>query len=122
MLYRRFGKTDLQMPVFSCGGMRYQQSWNDQDKFTADNQVIFVDIRAGHVACRSNEHGCAAQIGTGKVQRQHAAGSCVRHTQLVITTGILVAARSTKNALAVVSSFSGSYTIMLHSSYYYRGV
>src|SRR6187399_1459437 len=29
MQYRRFGRTDLQMPVFSCGGMRYQQSWDD---------------------------------------------------------------------------------------------
>lgn len=30
MKYRRFGRTELQMPVFSCGGMRYQQSWDDQ--------------------------------------------------------------------------------------------
>ncbi len=29
MKYRRFGRTNLQIPVFSCGGMRYQQSWND---------------------------------------------------------------------------------------------
>ncbi|MEL6816726.1 MAG: aldo/keto reductase [Cyanobacteria bacterium J06598_3] len=29
MLYRRFGRTELQMPVFSCGGMRYQHSWKD---------------------------------------------------------------------------------------------
>ena len=29
MKYRRFGRTNLQMPVFSCGGMRYQQSWSD---------------------------------------------------------------------------------------------
>lgn len=29
MYYRRFGRTNLQMPVFSCGGMRYQQSWDD---------------------------------------------------------------------------------------------
>lgn len=29
MKYRRFGRTGLQMPVFSCGGMRYQQSWSD---------------------------------------------------------------------------------------------
>jgi len=29
MKYRRFGKTDLQMPVFSCGGMRYQHKWSD---------------------------------------------------------------------------------------------
>jgi hypothetical protein len=29
MKYRRFGKTDLGMPVFSCGGMRYQHKWSD---------------------------------------------------------------------------------------------
>ncbi len=29
MHYRRFGRTELQMPVFSCGGMRYQHSWQD---------------------------------------------------------------------------------------------
>ncbi|MAE62532.1 MAG: aldo/keto reductase [Planctomycetaceae bacterium] len=30
MEYRRFGRTELQMPVFSCGGMRYQHTWGDQ--------------------------------------------------------------------------------------------
>ncbi len=29
MLYRRFGRTNLQMPVFTCGGMRYQHAWQD---------------------------------------------------------------------------------------------
>jgi predicted aldo/keto reductase-like oxidoreductase len=29
MLYRRFGRTELNMPVFSCGGMRYQHKWQD---------------------------------------------------------------------------------------------
>ncbi|MEO1133006.1 MAG: aldo/keto reductase [Cyanobacteria bacterium J06639_1] len=29
MRYRRFGRTELPMPVFSCGGMRYQQKWQD---------------------------------------------------------------------------------------------
>ena len=29
MKYRRFGRTDLQMPVISCGGMRYQHKWQD---------------------------------------------------------------------------------------------
>ncbi|MEO1390776.1 MAG: aldo/keto reductase [Cyanobacteria bacterium J06634_6] len=29
MRYRRFGRTELQIPVFSCGGMRYQHSWQD---------------------------------------------------------------------------------------------
>src|SRR6478672_8839878 len=29
MIYRRFGKTNLQIPGFSCGGMRYQHKWQD---------------------------------------------------------------------------------------------
>jgi predicted aldo/keto reductase-like oxidoreductase len=29
MKYRRFGRTHLQMPVISCGGMRYQFKWQD---------------------------------------------------------------------------------------------
>jgi predicted aldo/keto reductase-like oxidoreductase len=39
---RRFGKTELQMPVLTCGGMRYQQSWNDEAEdrksITEENQ------------------------------------------------------------------------------------
>lgn len=40
MLYRRFGRTNLQMPVFSCGGMRYQYKWEDLTAadIPADNQ------------------------------------------------------------------------------------
>ena len=40
MQYRRFGRTELAMPVFSCGGMRYQFKWQDvrpQD-IPAENQ------------------------------------------------------------------------------------
>src|SRR5215475_1295003 len=29
MHYRRFGRTELPMPVISCGGMRYQFKWQD---------------------------------------------------------------------------------------------
>lgn len=41
MLYRRFGRTNLQMPVFSCGGMRYQFKWQDvpETEIPADNQA-----------------------------------------------------------------------------------
>lgn len=31
MKYRRFGRTELHMPVLSCGGMRYQHQWQDVD-------------------------------------------------------------------------------------------
>ncbi|MBK1878844.1 aldo/keto reductase [Pelagicoccus mobilis] len=30
MRYRRYGRTELQMPVITCGGMRFQQSWSDE--------------------------------------------------------------------------------------------
>ncbi len=30
MQRRRFGRTGLDMPVFSCGGMRYQDGWKDK--------------------------------------------------------------------------------------------
>jgi len=41
MKYRRFGRTGLQMPVISCGGMRYQHKWQDVDpkEIPADNQA-----------------------------------------------------------------------------------
>lgn len=40
MQYRRFGRTELQMPLFSCGGMRYQYKWQDvpEEQIPADNQ------------------------------------------------------------------------------------
>src|SRR4051812_38261801 len=41
MKYRRFGRTELSMPVFSCGGMRYQFKWQDVDpkEIPAENQA-----------------------------------------------------------------------------------
>ncbi|WP_437481576.1 aldo/keto reductase [Sorangium sp. So ce1014] len=38
MLYRRFGRTEIEMPVLSCGGMRYQHSWNDKDRSSPESQ------------------------------------------------------------------------------------
>ena len=41
MQYRRFGRTELSMPVFSCGGMRYQYKWDDvpQSEVPLENQA-----------------------------------------------------------------------------------
>ncbi len=41
MKYRRFGRTELKMPVISCGGMRYQFKWQDvkPSEIPADNQA-----------------------------------------------------------------------------------
>jgi len=40
MVYRRFGKTELRMPVLTCGGMRFQQGWQDVgfDEITDESQ------------------------------------------------------------------------------------
>lgn len=40
MKYRRFGRTELAMPVLSCGGMRYQFKWQDvpPGEIPRDNQ------------------------------------------------------------------------------------
>lgn len=40
MEYRRFGRTDLAMPVLSCGGMRFQYKWQDvpDHEIPTDNQ------------------------------------------------------------------------------------
>jgi len=38
MQYRRFGKTELQLPVISCGCMRFQGSWNSDDAVSKESQ------------------------------------------------------------------------------------
>ncbi len=40
MKYRRFGRTEIRMPVISCGRMRYQYKWQDvdPDAIPRDNQ------------------------------------------------------------------------------------
>ncbi len=40
MIYRRFGRTGLERPVLTCGGMRFQQSWQDLEPaaITAESQ------------------------------------------------------------------------------------
>jgi uncharacterized protein len=66
MLYRRFGRTELQMPVFSCGGMRYQFKWQDvpQSQVPSDNQAnLEATIR------------CAFELGINHIETARAYGS-----------------------------------------------
>ncbi len=48
MIYRRFGKTEIKMPVLTCGGMRFQFSWNRTDSPTQESKqrVKSVILRA----------------------------------------------------------------------------
>ena len=39
---RRFGRTGIQIPILSLGGMRFQQSWKElkPDEITVDSQQL----------------------------------------------------------------------------------
>jgi uncharacterized protein len=72
MLYRRFGRTNLAMPVFSCGGMRYQQAWKDLNlsEIAADNQANLaktihraVDLGITHIETARGYGSSELQLG-----------------------------------------------------------
>ena len=46
MRYRRFGRTELQMPVLTLGGMRFQHQWQDlpMKDIPTQNQANLEDI------------------------------------------------------------------------------
>ena len=70
MKYRRFGRTELQMPVFSCGGMRFQQDWTDLDfeKITAENQAKLESCIQRALEVGINHIETARGYGSSEVQ------------------------------------------------------
>ena len=70
MQYRRFGRTELQMPVFSCGGMRYQHAWQDQPDWmipTKNQQNLAATIHRS-VEVGINHIETARGYGTSEMQ------------------------------------------------------
>ncbi len=39
MRTKRFGRTEVQMPVLTCGGMRFQQGWEDLEPGKVDREI-----------------------------------------------------------------------------------
>jgi uncharacterized protein len=70
MQYRRFGRTELQMPVFSCGGMRYQHKWQDIPlaEVPAENQRNLEATIARSLAVGINHIETARFYGSSEVQ------------------------------------------------------
>jgi predicted aldo/keto reductase-like oxidoreductase len=70
MLYRRFGRTELQMPVFSCGGMRYQFKWQDvpNNEIPADSQANLEATIRRAVEVGINHIETARGYGTSEMQ------------------------------------------------------
>lgn len=77
MLHRRFGRTEIQMPVLSCGGMRYQHKWQDLplDQIPAANQQnLEATIQR------------AFELGIHHVETARGYGSSERQLGLVLPT------------------------------------
>ncbi|AGP40707.1 aldo/keto reductase [Sorangium cellulosum] len=71
MLYRRFGRTEIQMPVLSCGGMRYQHSWNDKDRISPGSQRNVEACIARALELGINHIETARGYGTSEEQLGH---------------------------------------------------
>ncbi|MBW4665738.1 MAG: aldo/keto reductase [Chroococcus sp. CMT-3BRIN-NPC107] len=89
MQYQRFGRTELQMPLFSCGGMRYQYKWQDvpEAQIPADNQrnLEATIVRALEVGISHIE--TARGYGTSELQLGKILGNYDRR-RLIIQTKI----------------------------------
>jgi predicted aldo/keto reductase-like oxidoreductase len=90
MHYRRFGRTELRMPVLTCGGMRFMQSWKAGDAVTRDSQenVEACVRRAFEVGI--NHFETARGYGTseaqlGRVLRQLPRGEILVQTKVAPT-------------------------------------
>jgi predicted aldo/keto reductase-like oxidoreductase len=70
MITRRFGRTGLEMPVFSCGGMRYQHSWIDKeaDGITPDGQKNLEECIRYALKLGINHIETARGYGTSEIQ------------------------------------------------------
>ncbi len=70
MLYRRFGRTELQMSVFSCGGMRYQHQWKDTElsEIPEANQANLATTIHQAIAVGINHIETARGYGTSELQ------------------------------------------------------
>ena len=72
MIYRRFGRTEISMPVFSCGGMRYQHKWDDLplSEVPPDNQSNLeatirrsVEVGINHIETARGYGSSERQLG-----------------------------------------------------------
>lgn len=89
MQYRRFGRTELLMPVFSCGGMRYQYKWQDVPAWLIpqqNQQNLEATIRRG-IEVGINHIETARGYGTSELQLGRILPSLPRD-QIIVQTKI----------------------------------
>lgn len=77
MQYRRFGRTELRMPVFSCGGMRYQYKWQD---------VPLAEVPAENQANLAATIHRGLELGIQHIETARGYGSSERQLGLILPT------------------------------------
>ncbi|HKS37818.1 MAG TPA: aldo/keto reductase [Verrucomicrobiae bacterium] len=87
MKYRRFGRTELRIPVFSCGGMRYQFKWQDVDPkdVPRDNQANLEATIRRAVELGINHIETARGYGSSEMQLGHVLPTLPRDRIIVQT-------------------------------------
>lgn len=75
MVRRRFGRTEIDMPVFSCGGMRYQANWQDIP-------LAEVEAEGQRNLEATIEH--AVEVGINHIETARGYGSSERQLGLVL--------------------------------------
>ena len=67
---RRFGRTEVSMPVFTTGGMRYQQDWNDlpEAEISAESTAHVASCIEASFACGIDHIETARGYGSSEFQ------------------------------------------------------
>ena len=65
---RRFGRTGLEMPVFTCGGMRFQNSWKDEEEAPAEAQKNLEETVLRAIGSGINHIETARGYGSSEYQ------------------------------------------------------
>jgi uncharacterized protein len=68
VLYRRFGRTEIDMSALSCGGMRAQQTWQRGARVSAASQANVDAVVNRAIALGINHFETARGYGTSEVQ------------------------------------------------------
>ena len=66
MKYRRFGRTEIQMPLISVGGMRFQTSWKREDPVNSEHIVNLEKIVDHAVKSGMNHFETSHGYGTSE--------------------------------------------------------
>lgn len=75
MKYRRYGRTEIKMPVITCGGMRFQQSWSD---------VPVEDIKKGGQANLEAAVRFSLEMGANHIETARGYGSSEMQLGMVL--------------------------------------